>query len=88
MQEPSTASPALFSEKIMTAADHPIELKVETHPSGRWTLSARQGPGMFQQLEGELCANDDPVALYRAVAARMAVFGRSGVRFTFQDMDL
>lgn len=72
----------------MTAADHPIELRVETHSSRRWTLTARQGPGIFHQLDGDLCANDDPVAFYRAVANRMAAFGAAGVRFTFQDMDL
>lgn len=70
----------------MTDGTRPIELKVETHPSGRWTLTGRQGGMIFEQLDGELLANEDPVAFYRAVARHLGTLGAAGVTFSFQDM--
>ena len=72
----------------MSDETQPIELQVQTHPEGRWTLTGRQGGGIFQQLDGELCGNDDPVAFYRAVAAFMGKLGAAGAQFTFEDMDV
>jgi hypothetical protein len=72
----------------MSDEPYVIELKVETHPSGRWTLVARQGPGMFEQLEGDLRGNNDAASFYREVARRMAVLSEAGVRFTYRDMGI
>jgi hypothetical protein len=65
-----------------------IELMVQTHPSGRWTLAGRQGPGIFEELHGELRGNDDALAFYRAVAVYLGKLGAAGARFTYRDMDI
>ena len=72
----------------MANEESPIEFQVQTHPSGHWTLTARQGRGIFEQIDGELLANDDPAAFYRAVARHLGALGPAGVVFTYQDMDL
>ena len=69
----------------MATETYPIELMVQTHPSGRWTLVGKQGPGQFEQLEGELCGNADPTNFYRAVATFMGKLGAAGTHFVYHD---
>ncbi|RSV32183.1 hypothetical protein [Sphingomonas sp. ABOLH] len=65
--------------------DYVSPLKVEIDENGRRTLSLVRAPGASAPLDGDLRENDDAASFYRAVAARLALFAVTGVKFTYQD---
>lgn len=75
----------------MNQESHPIELVVQKHPSGRWTLVARQGCEMFEQITGirgeRLCGNGDALSFYREVADYIGALSSMGARVLYQDVE-
>jgi hypothetical protein len=68
----------------MMAKSKTIELKVDFHPSGRYTLKAREGAqDAFTDLKGQLSRNRDKGEFYRAVAREIA--RRAGKRIAYSD---
>ena len=58
------------------------------HPSGSYTLKARQGKkGAFTDLEGALFCNDDKGEFYRAALREFARFTVEGKQVTFSDTE-
>ncbi len=65
-----------------------VELRVDFHPSGSYTLKARQGKkGAFTDLEGALFCNDDKGEFYRAALREFARFTVEGKQVTFSDTE-
>ena len=71
----------------MREDDYVAALRVELDESGRRTLTVLQAPEISAPLDGVLRENGDPGTFYRAVAARLALFAATGMRFTYQDAD-
>ncbi|WP_298814660.1 hypothetical protein [uncultured Sphingomonas sp.] len=69
----------------MTEQDYVATLKVEVDGSGRRTLTVLQAPETYAPLDGHLRDNDDAGTFYRAVAARLALFAATGMKFTYED---
>ena len=64
-----------------------IEFKVSKHPSGNHTLEIkRPGEATFSDCAGELFANADQGAFYKAVAATLAAAQANGDDFSYRDM--
>jgi hypothetical protein len=65
-----------------------VELKVDFHPSGNYTLKARQGAkGAFTDLRGAFFCNDDKGEFYRAVAREIARLAADGKRIICTDTE-
>jgi hypothetical protein len=63
-----------------------VELKVDFHSSGDYTLKSRQGAkGAFTDLKGPFFCNDDKGEFYRAVARKIARLAAEGKRITYSD---
>jgi hypothetical protein len=72
----------------MMAKSETVGLKVDFHPSGNYTLKARQGAKRaFTDLKGALFCNDDKGEFYRAVAREIAKLAADGKRFTYCDTE-
>ena len=72
----------------MTDRSKVAELMVQTHPSGKWTLTEKVPSGLAVQIDQPgLIANPDRGDFYRAVAHHMAALSMRGVTFQFTDMD-
>lgn len=69
----------------MNEDDYVSPLKVEIDEKGRRTLILVRAPAASAFFEGDLRDNDDAASFYRAVAARLALFAVTGVKFTYQD---
>ena len=48
-----------------------VVLKVETHPSGDYTLTEAIGDGIKKDCDGDLFINKDQAGFYRAVALKI-----------------
>lgn len=62
-----------------------IELKVEYHPSGRYTLTERSGGNVKEDCKGPLFSNDDKGEFYKAVANKIADLASQGVDIDYKD---
>ena len=69
----------------MNEDDYVSPLKVEIDEKGRRTLILVRAPAASARFDGDLQDNDDAASFYRAVAARLALFAVTGVKFTYQD---
>jgi hypothetical protein len=68
----------------MMAKSKTVELRVDFHPSGSYTLKAREGAqSAFTDLKGPLSCNHDKGEFYRAVAREIA--RRAGKRIAYSD---
>lgn len=62
-----------------------IEMQVDHHPSGRFTLKERKpGEVMWKDVKevSPLFENTDPASFYRAVAQRMASYSADDIKIT------
>jgi hypothetical protein len=66
-----------------------IKLRVDFHPSGSYTLKARQGEkGAFSDLEEDaLFNNDDKGEFYRAALREFARLAAEGNQVTYSDTE-
>lgn len=67
-----------------------IQLKVDHHPAGRYTLKQReQGEMLFSDVREppELFANDNMGPFYKAVAARLFKLYAEGHEVTYEDVE-
>lgn len=70
---------------VVSEDDYVSALKVEIDADGRRTLTLVKDAGAAAPLDGDLRNNEDAASFYRAVAARLALFAATGVKFAYQD---
>ena len=78
----------IFTIETRCVMAETVELKVDFHSSGNYTLKARQGAkSAFTDLEGALFCNDDKGEFYRAVAREIVRLAADGKRIKYSDTE-